>query len=64
LVPPGDEAAFSRIVIDLVDRPEERNRLGAAAKRFIEKDYSLDAAVARVERTYCEMMNRCGSGSS
>lgn len=64
LVPAGDGAAFSRMVIDLIDRPEERSRIGASAKRFIESDYSLEAAVIRVERTYCEMMDRCGSGSS
>jgi glycosyltransferase involved in cell wall biosynthesis len=56
LVPAGDEVAFSRKVIDLINHPEKRIRIGVSAKRFIEKDYSLEAAVARVERTYCEMM--------
>jgi len=56
LVPAEDEAAFSRTVIDLIKHPEVRTRISASAKRFIENDYSLEAAVARVERTYCEMM--------
>lgn len=56
LVPAADEAAFSRAVIGLINHPEERSRIGAAAKHFIENDYSLETAVARVERTYHEMI--------
>jgi glycosyltransferase involved in cell wall biosynthesis len=56
LVPAEDEAAFSRAVIELINHPEERSRIGTAAKQFIANDYSLKTAVAKVERTYCEMI--------
>ena len=64
LIPPGDFPAFTRAVIDLIDHPEERSRLGLSGKKFIEEDYSLEAAVARVEQTYKEMMGACGLASS
>jgi len=58
LVPPGDETRFADAVLDLLARPEEAARLGHNARRFIENDYSLPAAVRRVEQTYDELMGR------
>jgi glycosyltransferase involved in cell wall biosynthesis len=60
LVPPRDLPAFEREVVRLVRDEGERRRLGAAARRFIESDYSLATAVARVEATYEEVVGRCG----
>ena len=64
LVPAGDNAAFTRAVIELMNRPEDCRRMGASAKQLIEQGYSLEAAVARVESTYSEMMGACESASS
>ena len=59
LVPPGDGAVFVEAVLDLLGDPERAGRLGRNARRFIEQDYSLTAAVRRVEATYAEMMLPC-----
>lgn len=58
LVPPGDEAGFAEAVIGLVEQADRARRLGAAARKFIEEDYSLARAARAVERTYQEVMGR------
>ena len=64
LVSPGDEAGFIEAVMRLIQQPEEARRLGGAARQFIETEYSLNAAVRRVEQTYYEMLGLCESASS
>ena len=56
LVPKDDESAFVQAMLRLVENREERLRIGAAARNFIENDYSLDSAVKRVEDVYLEIM--------
>jgi glycosyltransferase involved in cell wall biosynthesis len=56
LVRPGDEEGFANAVSDLIENPQERSRLGSAARHFMETEYSLNTAVRRVEETYYEMM--------
>ena len=58
LVPPGDNRGFTQAVIDLIERPDQARRLGEAARRFIENEYSLAQAVGEVERTYGEVLGR------
>jgi len=64
LVPGGDEEAFVEAVLRLIAAPEEAARLGRAARQMIETDFSLDAAVRRVEETYLEVIGPCASESS
>lgn len=64
LVPAGDEPGFAEAVLSLINAPDERHRLGMAARYFIENDYSLNTAVGRVQRTYYEMMGQCELASS
>lgn len=64
LVPPGDETQFVDSVVHVIHHPEEGRRLGLAARHFMEHDYSLTAALQRVEQTYYEVMGRCASASS
>jgi glycosyltransferase involved in cell wall biosynthesis len=52
LVPPGDEAALAAAVGRLADDAGLRVRLGAAARRRAEDDYSRQAMVRRFERFY------------
>ncbi len=68
LVPPAGDEAFPRRFVDavirLIDDGEERRRLGAAARHFIENDYSVAAATRQLENTYRNLVNACASASS
>ena len=56
LVPENDEKQFVSQVLKLVKDADTRSRLGAAARHFIENDYSLGRAVKEVEKVYYEVM--------
>jgi len=61
LVPVGDTNAFNESVLSLIGDPKQRQVLGTAAQKFMLEEYSLGAAVARVERVYYEVLGRCAS---
>ena len=63
LVEAGNETAFVDAVERLVRDSEDRRRLGSAARRFIETEYSLDHAVRQIENTYLELVANCASES-
>jgi len=52
LVPPGDPGRLAAAIRRLVEDPALRVRLGAAARRRAEQDYSRQAMVRRFERFY------------
>lgn len=54
-----DKLAFVRAALDLIERPDRARELGDQARHFIENDYSLRNAVARVEATYTDMVRAC-----
>ena len=43
---------FARAVLRLVEDPEERSRLGEAARRFVEAAYGWDALIPKLETLY------------
>jgi glycosyltransferase involved in cell wall biosynthesis len=55
LVPGLDLDRFAAAVLGLVDDRARARALGAQARHFIENDYSLRTAIARVEATYREL---------
>jgi glycosyltransferase involved in cell wall biosynthesis len=61
---PAFQDAFVAALVRLVGNPAERARLGAAARRFLETEYSLPAAVRALEATYAGVVARCASASS
>lgn len=63
LIPPRNPGAFAEAVIRLAGDEKERRRLGTAAQRFIDEEYSLQAATRRVERVYEEVLSRGANGS-
>jgi glycosyltransferase involved in cell wall biosynthesis len=48
LVPPGDADAFARAVRRLIADPDERARLGAAARRRVRREHDLPVAARRL----------------
>jgi len=48
LVPPGDRAGFAAALERLAFEPALRGRLGAEARRTIEREYTWDAVIGRV----------------
>jgi len=58
LVAPGDPEALARAILDLHLHPEARRRLGAAARRTVAAQYSLDAMLTRLEELYLELWRR------
>jgi L-malate glycosyltransferase len=58
LVPPGDATRLASAVARLLDSPEERQRLGAAAAARQSEEYDLEAIARQIERLYLELLNR------
>jgi glycosyltransferase involved in cell wall biosynthesis len=56
LIPPGRPDELASAVLGLAGDEGRCRELGAAAKRFIEEEYSLDAAARRVTSLYKEML--------
>jgi glycosyltransferase involved in cell wall biosynthesis len=55
-VPENDIMGFANAMVSLIEKPEFARRLGAAARRFVETDYSIETAVRRVEGAYQEVL--------
>lgn len=56
LVPADDEVAYVRTISMLIEDPQQRKRIGDAARELIRNDYSLEKAVRRLEDTYFELV--------
>ena len=56
LVPRDRESGYVDAISLLSEDPGLRRRIGSAAKRFIENEYSLKSAVRRVEETYTDLL--------
>ena len=56
LAPPNDPEALAQAAIRVIRDGALRQRLGARAQSFMQKNYSLQAAVHRLETLYREML--------
>ena len=56
LAPASDLTQFKEAVISLLDKPEERIRLGACARRRIEQHYSFDQMITRLIEIYTSLL--------
>jgi glycosyltransferase involved in cell wall biosynthesis len=52
IVPNGDVQAFAAAIVRLAADPVLRERLGSAAREYVERNYSWDQAAERLERVY------------
>jgi 1,2-diacylglycerol 3-alpha-glucosyltransferase len=52
VVPNGDVNAFAAAIVRLAADPSLRERLGSAAREYVERNYSWDQAAERLERIY------------
>jgi glycosyltransferase involved in cell wall biosynthesis len=59
LVPPGDPDALAAELTDLIEHPEAREELAAAARRAVEGEYGWDAIAART----IDLYRSIGAGS-
>jgi glycosyltransferase involved in cell wall biosynthesis len=56
LVPPGRPDLLAQAALELMDDTGKRRGLGSSAKRFLESEYSLEQAAARLEAVYLGMV--------
>ena len=56
LVAPGDPVALSRAAAELLDRPEERERLGAAAGADVRRRFSRDRLLDSIHDLYDSLL--------
>ena len=59
LVPPGDVPALTERILALLTEPARRARLGQAARRKVERDFSWEATVVSTIEVYREVL-ACG----
>jgi glycosyltransferase involved in cell wall biosynthesis len=57
LIPPRDPERLAEAILEMMDSPETRCRLGRNARTFIEQEYSLSAATRRLESIYVKMLH-------
>jgi glycosyltransferase involved in cell wall biosynthesis len=58
IVPDGDEHAFASAVVELLEDPAARTRLGTAARRTVEDPRAWDAVLDRIESVYRRVLAR------
>lgn len=58
LFPAGDSEALARTLLALVDRPEHRRELGAAARAHAVANHGLDVLSTKVEQVWGELRQR------
>jgi len=58
LIAENDVNGFSETVIDLLENPEKAHSLGQGARTFLETEYSITKAVAKVEKSYREVITK------
>jgi glycosyltransferase involved in cell wall biosynthesis len=56
LVPPGDEPAFARALVDIVNEPELRRAMGERARERALSRYSLDGMLRAISELYEELV--------
>jgi glycosyltransferase involved in cell wall biosynthesis len=61
LIKPGDVTALAHSIKRLIDDPQERVRLGVAARRRVEAEYSQTVMMESLYQTYLDITNERGN---
>lgn len=56
LIEPGDVPALAERMLRISSDPDLRKRMGQAARRRVEAEYSLDGMIGRIMDVYCEVL--------
>ena len=62
VVPCDDDAAMAERVARLLDRPEERTRMGLAAREWVKSEFSLERLGEKTASVYREVLGRRRAG--
>ncbi|MCX6639842.1 MAG: glycosyltransferase family 4 protein [bacterium] len=57
LAPAGDTDAFSRLLLRLMDHPDEARTFGLTGKEVIQRNHSWDAIAVEIENIYAKLLN-------
>jgi glycosyltransferase involved in cell wall biosynthesis len=55
LVQPSDEAGFAHALLQLIQQPDDRRRLGSAARAWVERNFTI-GPVARKYAAFYEQV--------
>ena len=58
VVPPRNPKAIGDAILEMARKPEQRKRFGAAARKRVEKEFSIDKCVKAHADLYEEMLDR------
>ena len=60
LVPVGDDAALAKAILRLIDDPVLAQRVAAAARQYVEAEFTLKRMADRYRGVYEEVLGRAG----
>ena len=55
-VEPGNEEALANAMIRMIREPEQRKKMGMAARKRLEEEYTLDVMLGRLLELYTKLM--------
>ena len=64
VVDPGDPANLAEAILDLLEHPAERKRLGRAARERVQREYSFEAVAPQQEACYNAAIQRHDSSGA
>jgi len=61
LIPPGDPQAIARAVVELLDDPDRRRRMGVSARIWAREHYPEERVIGLTAAFYAGCISGCGS---